>query len=106
MYLRHALIFAPSQQTHVPFLMMSADYQRNFGVDRQCLNALAERTMCRGQRLFHTTAGHAERQSREYQSRLDILQRSATRRKRLTSSCRWGTMVRRQIGVLCAGHSR
>ncbi|HFD3844396.1 TPA: phosphoethanolamine transferase EptA [Serratia marcescens] len=69
-------VFAPSQQTHVPFLMwMSADYQRNFGVDRQCLNALAEKDDVSQDNLFHTLLGMLNVQSREYQSQLDILQR-------------------------------
>jgi lipid A ethanolaminephosphotransferase len=69
-------VFAPSQQTHVPFLMwMSADYQRNFGIDRQCLNTLAEKDDVSQDNLFHTLLGMLNVQTREYQSQLDILQR-------------------------------
>ncbi|MEX0632591.1 hypothetical protein M8494_12700 [Serratia ureilytica] len=57
------------------FLMwMSADYQRNFGIDRQCLNALAEKDDVSQDNLFHTLLGMLNVQTREYQSRLDILQ--------------------------------
>lgn len=69
-------VFAPSQQTHVPFLMwMSADYQRNFGIDRQCLNTLSEKDDVSQDNLFHTLLGMLNVQTREYQSQLDILQR-------------------------------
>ncbi|EOT2103134.1 phosphoethanolamine transferase EptA, partial [Yersinia enterocolitica] len=32
-------MFAPSQQTHIPFLMwLSPEYTKNYGIDRQCLS--------------------------------------------------------------------
>ncbi|MMZ70779.1 Phosphoethanolamine transferase EptA [compost metagenome] len=69
-------MFAPSQQTHVPFLMwMSADYERNFKIDRQCLNKMAEQDEISQDNLFHTLLGMLNVQTREYQSQLDILQR-------------------------------
>ncbi|MNV35483.1 Phosphoethanolamine transferase EptA [compost metagenome] len=69
-------VFAPSQQTHVPFLMwMSADYERNFKIDRQCLNNMAEKDEVSQDNLFHTLIGMMNVQTREYQSQLDILQR-------------------------------
>lgn len=69
-------LFAPSQQTHVPFLMwMSADYQRSFGINRQCLQNIAQRDAVSQDNLFHTLLGMLNVQTRQYQPQLDILQR-------------------------------
>jgi lipid A ethanolaminephosphotransferase len=69
-------LFAPSQQTHIPFLMwMSADYQRNFGINRQCLDQMAEKDDVSQDNLFHTMLGMLDVQTKEYQPGLDILQR-------------------------------
>ncbi|TQI80394.1 lipid A ethanolaminephosphotransferase [Serratia fonticola] len=68
-------LFAPSQQTHVPFLIwMSADYERNFGIDRQCLQSLAATDAVSQDNLFHTLLGMLDVQTRQYQSGLDLLQ--------------------------------
>ncbi|OKP26095.1 phosphoethanolamine transferase EptA [Serratia fonticola] len=69
-------MFAPSQQTQVPFLMwMSADYERNFGINRQCLQSLADTEKVSQDNLFHTLLGMVNVQTRQYQPDLDILQR-------------------------------
>ncbi|AGB82343.1 putative membrane-associated, metal-dependent hydrolase [Serratia sp. FGI94] len=69
-------LFAPSQQTHVPFLMwMSADYQRSFGINRQCLQNRAQQDAVSQDNLFHTLLGMLNVQTRQYQPQLDILQR-------------------------------
>lgn len=69
-------MFAPSQQTHVPFLMwMSADYERNFGINRQCLQSLAQTDKVSQDNLFHTMLGMLNVQTQQYQPDLDILQR-------------------------------
>lgn len=68
-------LFAPSQQTHVPFLIwMSADYERNFGIDRQCLQSLAATDDVSQDNLFHTLLGMLDIQTQQYQSGLDLLQ--------------------------------
>ncbi|AHG22385.1 hydrolase [Chania multitudinisentens RB-25] len=68
-------LFAPSQQTHVPFLMwMSAGYQYNFGVDRQCLDNIAAQDSVSQDNLFHTMLGMLNVQTHEYQPQWDILQ--------------------------------
>ncbi|KFK94732.1 MULTISPECIES: phosphoethanolamine transferase EptA [unclassified Serratia (in: enterobacteria)] len=72
-------MFAPSQQTHVPFLMwMSAEYERNFAIDRQCLTRLAENDKVSQDNLFHTVLGMLNVQTHEYQSHQDILQNCRT----------------------------
>ncbi|HDJ1442176.1 TPA: phosphoethanolamine transferase EptA [Serratia rubidaea] len=69
-------LFAPSQQTHVPFLIwMSADYQRSFGINRQCLQNRAQQDAVSQDNLFHTLLGMLNVQTRQYQPQLDILQR-------------------------------
>ncbi|QHA89652.1 phosphoethanolamine transferase EptA [Serratia rhizosphaerae] len=69
-------LFAPSQQTHVPFLMwISANYQRSFGINRQCLQNIAQRDAVSQDNLFHTLLGMLNVQTRQYQPQLDILQR-------------------------------
>lgn len=68
-------MFAPSQQTHVPFLMwMSADYERQFGINRQCLQSLAQTDKVSQDNLFHTLLGMLNVQTQQYQPDLDILQ--------------------------------
>lgn len=68
-------LFAPSQQTHVPFLMwMSAEYERNFAIDRQCLNSLAENDEVSQDNLFHTLLGMLNVQTHEYQPHQDMMQ--------------------------------
>jgi lipid A ethanolaminephosphotransferase len=56
-------------------MWMSADYERNFKIDRQCLNNMAEKDEVSQDNLFHTLIGMMNVQTREYQSQLDILQR-------------------------------
>ncbi|EFE94343.1 phosphoethanolamine transferase EptA [Serratia odorifera] len=69
-------MFAPSQQTHIPMLLwMSDDYQRNFAINRQCLQTLAQQDQVSQDNLFHTLLGMLNIQTDQYQPQLDILQR-------------------------------
>ncbi|MNF07377.1 Phosphoethanolamine transferase EptA [compost metagenome] len=56
-------------------MWMSADYERNFGINRQCLQSLAETDKVSQDNLFHTLLGMLNVQTRQYQPDLDILQR-------------------------------
>ncbi|CAM3413491.1 MULTISPECIES: phosphoethanolamine transferase EptA [Yersinia] len=67
-------LFAPSQQTHVPMLLwMSADYEKNFAINRNCLNQMAQQAEVSQDNLFHTILGMMNIQTKEYQPSLDIL---------------------------------
>ncbi|AKA37327.1 phosphoethanolamine transferase EptA [Yersinia ruckeri] len=69
-------VFAPSQQTHVPMLLwMSAEYEKNFAVNRGCLNEIAQNAEVSQDNLFHSILGMMNIQTKEYQPTLDILQR-------------------------------
>ena len=75
MYLHGApYLFAPSQQTHIPFLMwLSADYARTFGVNLSCLRQHAQQDEISQDNVFHTLLGMVNVQTRLYQPRLDLL---------------------------------
>ncbi|CNI97308.1 putative cell division protein [Yersinia aldovae] len=67
-------MFAPSQQTHIPFLMwLSPDYTKNYGINRQCLTDSAQHDEISQDNLFHTLLGMMNIQTKEYQSGLDLL---------------------------------
>ncbi|WP_145563269.1 phosphoethanolamine transferase EptA [Yersinia aldovae] len=69
-------MFAPSQQTHIPFLMwLSPDYTKNYGINRQCLTDSAQHDEISQDNLFHTLLGMMNIQTKEYQSGLDLLQK-------------------------------
>lgn len=67
-------LFAPSQQTHIPFLLwMSADYATAFGIDQQCLQKQAQGDEVSQDNIFHTLLGMINVQTREYQPGLDMI---------------------------------
>lgn len=69
-------MFAPSQQTHIPFLMwLSPEYTKNYGIDRQCLSDSAQYDEISQDNLFHTILGMMNVQTTEYQSGMDLLQK-------------------------------
>ncbi|MBW5869665.1 phosphoethanolamine transferase EptA [Yersinia enterocolitica] len=69
-------MFAPSQQTHIPFLMwLSPEYTKNYGIDRQCLSDNAQHDEISQDNLFHTILGMMNVQTTEYQSGMDLLQK-------------------------------
>ncbi|MGK4424061.1 phosphoethanolamine transferase EptA [Yersinia enterocolitica] len=69
-------MFAPSQQTHIPFLMwLSPEYTKNYGIDRQCLSDSAQHDETPQDNLFHTILGMMNVQTTEYQSGMDLLQK-------------------------------
>ncbi|CNH48215.1 putative cell division protein [Yersinia aldovae] len=73
-------MFAPSQQTHIPFLLwLSPDYTKNYGINRQCLSDSAQHDEISQDNLFHTLLGMMNIQTKEYQSGLDLLQKCRTR---------------------------
>jgi lipid A ethanolaminephosphotransferase len=64
---------APSQQTHVPFLVwMSPDYKKNHQIDADCLDKEAKQADFSHDNLFHSLLGVFDIQSSEYQSGLDL----------------------------------
>lgn len=75
MYLHGApYVFAPSQQTHIPFLLwMSPDYASAFGIDQQCLQRQAQTDNVSQDNVFHTLLGMMNVQTREYQPTLDMI---------------------------------
>lgn len=67
-------MFAPSQQTHIPFLMwLSPEYTKNYGIDRQCLSDSAQHNEISQDNLFHTLLGMMNIQTTEYQAAMDLL---------------------------------
>ncbi|MFS2223093.1 phosphoethanolamine transferase EptA [Pantoea sp. B65] len=67
-------VFAPSQQTHIPFLLwMSPDYAKSFGINQQCLQQHATSDAVSQDNIFHTLLGMMNVQTSEYQPALDIL---------------------------------
>lgn len=69
-------MFAPSQQTHIPFLMwLSPEYTKNYGIDRQCLSDSTQHDEISQDNLFHTILGMMNVQTTEYQSGMDLLQK-------------------------------
>ncbi|MDU6412652.1 MAG: phosphoethanolamine transferase EptA [Yersiniaceae bacterium] len=69
-------LFAPSQQTHIPFLIwMSPQYEKSYGIDRQCLNTLAANEAVSQDNLFSLMLGLMNIRTQAYQPALDIMQR-------------------------------
>ena len=69
-------LFAPSQQTHIPFLIwMSPQYEKSYGIDRQCLNTMAANEAVSQDNLFSLMLGLLNIRTQEYQPALDIMQR-------------------------------
>lgn len=67
-------LFAPSQQTHIPFLLwLSSDYARTYGVDESCLRQHAQQDEVSQDNVFHTLLGMVNIQTALYQPRLDLL---------------------------------
>lgn len=67
-------LFAPSQQTHIPFLLwMSADYASTFGINQGCLLQAAKTEAVSQDNIFHTLLGMMNVQTREYQPTLDMV---------------------------------
>lgn len=78
-------MFAPSQQTHIPFLMwLSPEYTKSFSIDRQCLSASAQHDEISQDNLFHTLLGMMNVQTTEYQSALDLLQKCRNQGERIS----------------------
>ncbi|WNN46289.1 phosphoethanolamine transferase EptA [Winslowiella toletana] len=75
MYLHGApYVFAPDQQTHIPFLLwLSPGYRQAFNIDRSCLQQHAATDQISQDNLFHTLLGMMNVQSSEYQADLDLL---------------------------------
>ena len=69
-------LFAPSQQTHIPFLVwMSPQYEKSYGIDRRCLNQIAANDDISQDNLFPLMLGLMDVQTHEYQPDLDLIQR-------------------------------
>ncbi|WP_072930890.1 phosphoethanolamine transferase EptA [Nissabacter archeti] len=69
-------LFAPSQQTHIPFLIwMSPQYEKSYGIDRRCLNRIAANDDISQDNLFPMMLGLMDVQTHEYQPDLDLIQR-------------------------------
>lgn len=69
-------MFAPSQQTHIPFLMwLSPEYTKSYGIDHQCLSDSAQQNEVSQDNLFHTLLGMMNIQTTEYQTEMDLLQK-------------------------------
>ncbi|HCW46903.1 MAG TPA: phosphoethanolamine transferase EptA, partial [Erwiniaceae bacterium] len=77
MYLHGApWLFAPSQQTHIPFLMwLSPDYAQTFGVDESCMRQRAQQDEVSQDNVFHTLLGMMNIQTSVYKPGLDLLKR-------------------------------
>ena len=69
-------MLAPKQQTHIPFMFwISADYQKGFGIDEQCLRQRAQNEQVSQDNLFSTVLGMMNVQTSVYQSQMDLLSR-------------------------------
>ncbi|WP_168384997.1 phosphoethanolamine transferase EptA [Erwinia amylovora] len=67
-------LFAPSQQTHIPFLLwMSPDYATTFGIDLQCLQQRAKVEDVSQDNIFHTLLGMMDVETQEYKPELDMI---------------------------------
>ncbi|WP_067703610.1 phosphoethanolamine transferase EptA [Erwinia sp. ErVv1] len=67
-------VFAPSQQTHIPFLLwMSDDYARTYDINQTCLRQKAKSDAVSQDNIFHTLLGMMNVQTREYQPALDMV---------------------------------
>ncbi|MGQ3902413.1 phosphoethanolamine transferase EptA [Mixta calida] len=77
MYLHGApWLFAPSQQTHIPFLMwLSPDYAHTFGVNESCMRQRAQQDEVSQDNVFHTLLGMMNIQTSVYKPGLDLLKR-------------------------------
>lgn len=75
MYLHGApYVFAPGQQTHIPFLLwMSPDYASTYGIDQQCLQQSAKSSAVSQDNIFHTLLGMMNVQTKAYQPSLDLI---------------------------------
>lgn len=75
MYLHGApYLFAPSQQTHIPFLMwLAPDYARAFRIDEGCMRHHAQQDEVSQDNVFHTLLGMMNIQTAVYQPALDLL---------------------------------
>lgn len=74
-------LFAPSQQTHIPFLMwLSPEYTKYYDIDRQCLSGSAQQDDVSQDNLFHTLLGMVNIQTNEYQPKMDLLQKCRSQR--------------------------
>lgn len=69
-------MFAPSQQTHIPFLMwLSPEYTKSYGINHQCLSDSAQQNEVSQDNLFHTLLGMMNIQTTEYLTEMDLLQK-------------------------------
>lgn len=67
-------VFAPSQQTHIPFLLwMSDDYAHTYGINQSCLQQSAKTAEVSQDNIFHTLLGMLNVQTKEYQPALDMI---------------------------------
>lgn len=67
-------LFAPSQQTHIPFLLwLSSDYAHTYGVNERCLRQQAQQQEVSQDNVFHTLLGMVNIQTSLYQPNLDLL---------------------------------
>lgn len=75
MYLHGApYVFAPTQQTHIPFLLwLSPGYASTFGINQSCLHAAAKTDSVSQDNIFHTLLGMMNVQTKEYQPTLDMI---------------------------------
>ncbi len=73
-------MLAPEQQTHIPFMFwLSADYQKGFGIDAQCLRQQAKDEAVSQDNLFSTVLGMMNVQTAVYQPEMDLLSRCRQR---------------------------
>lgn len=71
-------LFAPEEQTHVPFLMwFSQSYSKLFGASTACLAAQADEPVSHDY-LFHTALGLMDVEAAHYQPALDVTARCRT----------------------------
>lgn len=75
MYLHGApYVFAPTQQTHIPFLLwLSPGYASTFEINQSCLQAAAKTDSVSQDNIFHTLLGMMNVQTKEYQPTLDMI---------------------------------
>ncbi|WP_380180540.1 phosphoethanolamine transferase EptA [Kalamiella sp. sgz302252] len=75
MYLHGApYLFAPAQQTHIPFLLwLSPDYAHAYGIDQECLRRAASTAAVSQDNVFHTLLGMLNVETKEYQPALDMI---------------------------------
>lgn len=67
-------VFAPVQQTHIPFLLwLSPDYLRTYGINQPCLQQAALNSKVSQDNVFHTLLGMMNVQTKAYQPSLDMI---------------------------------